>query len=327
MNTRKRNMVNYIAAGLLICFWLSMGSINVQAAEGGKLILSLQPSLDGEGNIKATSITGAELISPDGTVMANSVVSGGKAQFNLSGIDSGDYFIRVNGLADDLIPTRIDDATTDVNQFVGQKLRVTVIGNLSDPTYQIQTFSKGQGEHPVVMYSDGSNKNPEQYAYVLLSLKANPQKLEVNVLGTAYQLNTYSPTTANHPSTSTAVNPTFSDWMLGENSHAYDYNGTDSKCTTCHINMDNKPPAFTQIATINGWCYRCHYGKAGVDNGFIDATTLSVATAMPTVTTTPMPTETPVATTAAPTATPKTPAFEAILTICAVLIMVLVRRR
>ncbi|VVB94327.1 Uncharacterised protein [uncultured archaeon] len=318
MNTRKRNMVSYIATGLLICFSLSMGSTVVQAATGGKLMLSLQPGLDGEGDVKATSITKAELTSPDGIVMINGDVSGGTVQFNLSGIDAGDYFIRVNDLADDLVPTRIDDTATAINQFVGQKLRVTVIGNLSDPTYRIQTFSKGQGEHPVVIYSDGSNDIPEQYAYVLLSLKTSPQTLEINVLGTASQLNSYLPTAAIHPSTSTAINPAFSDWMLGENNHAYDYNGTDSKCKSCHINLDTKPAAFTQITTSNGWCYRCHYGKAGVDNGFIDATALSAATPMPT---------TPITATGQPTATTKTPAFEALLAISALLITVLSRKR
>ena len=319
MNNRKNNMVNYIAAGLLICFSLSMGSAAGQAATGGNLMLSLQPGLDGEGIVKATSIISAVLSSPDGTVMINGSVSGGTAAFNLSGIDAGDYFIKVNDLADDLVPTRIDDPTTVVNQFVGQKLRVTVIGNLSDPTYRIQTFSKGQGEHPVVMYSDGSNETPEQYAYVLLSLNSSPQEMDLNVLGTALQINSYSPTTATHPNTSTAVNPAFSDWMLGDNGHAYDYNGTDSKCNSCHINLDTKPADFTQIKTINGWCYRFHYGKAGIDNGFIDAIAPAV---------TPTPTVTPVPTTAAPTATPKTPAFEAFLAISALLLItVLVRRR
>ncbi len=91
-------MVNYIAAGLLICFLLSMGSTALQAAATGKLTLSLQTSLDGEGDVKATSITKAELISPDGITMINGNVSGGTAQFNLSGIDAGDYFISINVL-------------------------------------------------------------------------------------------------------------------------------------------------------------------------------------------------------------------------------------
>jgi hypothetical protein len=319
MNTCKRNKIIYTATGLLICFLLSMVSTALQAAAGGELMLSLQPELDGKGAVKVTSITKAELTGPDGTIMINGDVSGGSARFNLSGIDAGDYFIRVNDLDDDLVPTRIDDVATTIDQFVGQKLRVTVIGNLSDPTYRIQTFSKGQGEHPVVVYSDGSNEIPEQYAYVLLSLKTSPQELEINVIGTSYQLNSYSPITLIHPSTYTAFNPTFSNWMLGENNHANDYNGIDSKCNTCHVNMDTKPANFTKITTSNGWCYRCHYGKEGVVNGFIDTTALSAPL--------PIVTSTSVATIAAPTATPKIPEFEALMAISALLITVLVRRR
>lgn len=321
MNTHRKHLVNKSIIGLLIWLTLGIGLVAAQtpmAATAGKLTLSLQPSLDREGDLKATSITTAELLGPDGTVMINGIVAGGTAQFNLSGIAAGDYFIRVNGLADDLVPTRIDDPTKAISQFVGQMLRVTVIGSLSDPTYRVQTFSKGQGEHPVVVYSDGSNEVPETYAYVILSLKTSPAKLEINALGTASQLNNYTPTTATHPSTSTAVNPTFPTWMLGDKNHANDYNETDSKCNTCHVKLDTKPATFMQVATSNGWCYRCHYGKAGVDAGFIDTTALAA---------TPTATSTPIATTAAPTATPKTPAFEALLAISALLIMVLVRRR
>lgn len=320
MNTFKRSLVNKIAAGLLIFFLLSMGIVAVQAAEVGRLTLSLQPGLDREGDLKATSITGAELLGTDGTVIINGAIAGGSVQFNLSGIAAGDYFIRVNNLVDDLVPTRIDDPMKDINQFAGQKLRVTVIGNLSDPTYRAQTFSKGQGEHPVVMYSDGTNEIPEKYAYVILSLKTDPQKLEINVLGTASQLTGYTPDRATHPSTSTAVNPTFSEWMLGEGNHAFDYNGTDSKCNNCHINMDMKPATFTQIKTSNAWCYRCHYGKGGIDNGFIDPASLTAATPVSTI---PPPTTT----TVKPAATKKTPAFDALLAISALFITVLVRRR
>ncbi len=317
MNTHRKHLLNKSLIGLLVWLTLCIGLVAAQTTTG-RLTLSLQPSLDREGDIKATSITTAELLGPGGTVMITGTVAGGTAQFNLSGIAAGNYFIRVNNLADDLVPTRIDDPTKTINQFVGQKLRVTVIGSLSDPTYRVQTFSKGQGEHPAVVYSDGTNEAPETYAYAILSLKTSPQKLEINALGTASQLNNYTPTMPTHPSTSTATNSSFSEWMLGEKNHASDYNGTDSKCNTCHINLDTKPATFTQIRTLNGWCYRCHYGKAGVDEGFIDTTALAA---------TPTATSTPVATTAAPTATPKTPAFEALLAISALLIMVLVRRR
>ncbi|MCZ7382206.1 MAG: hypothetical protein O8C64_11640, partial [Candidatus Methanoperedens sp.] len=222
MNTHRKHLLNKSLIGLLVWLTLCIGLVAAQTTTG-RLTLSLQPSLDREGDIKATSITTAELLGPDGTVMKTATVAGGTAQFNLSGVAAGDYFIRVNNLADDIVPTRIDDPTKTINQFVGQKLRVTVIGSLSDPTYRVQTFSKGQGEHPVVVYSDGSNEVPETYAYAILSLKTSPAKLEINALGTASQLNNYTPTTATHPSTSTVVNPTFLTWMLGEKNHASDY--------------------------------------------------------------------------------------------------------
>ncbi len=319
MNTYRKHLVN--KSLIVLAVWFTLFTVMVAAqATTGRLILSLQPSLDGEGNIKATSINTAELLGTDGTVMITGTVAGGMAQFNLSGIAAGDYFIRLNGLSDDLVPTRIDDPTMAISQYVGQKLRVTVIGNLSDPTYQVMTFSKGQGEHPAVVYSDGSNEVPETYAYVILSLKTSPQKLEIRALGTASQLNSYTPTMPTHPSTPTATNPTFSAWILGTNNHASDYNGTDSKCNTCHVNFDTKPVTFAQVTTINGWCYRCHFGKAGVDAGFIDTTALAA-------TPTPTPMATTAVTTAAPTATPTTPAFEVVLAISALLVMVLVRRR
>ena len=318
MNTHRKHLFNKSLIVLVVWLTLSTGLVAAQAATtAGILTLSLQPGLDGKGDIKATSITSAELLGLDGAVIKTATLTGGTAQFDLGSIAGGDYFISVNNLADDLVPTRIDDPTKATNQYVGQKLRAIVIGNLSDPTYRILTFSKGQKEDAVVVYSDGTIKIPETYAYAILSLKTSPQKLDIRSLGTASLLNSYAPATANHPSTSTATKPSFPEWMLGEKNHATDYNGTDSKCNTCHINLDTKPATFTQITTFKGWCYRCHYGKTGVDKGFIDTTTLA---AMPTVT------STPIETTAAPAATPKTPAFEASLAISA-LIMVLVRRR
>ncbi len=324
MNTDRKHLIGKSIIGLTIWLILGIGLVAAQnsTAATGKLTLNLQPSLDGEGDIKATSITMAELLGTDGTVMVNGTVAGGIAQFDLSNVAAGDYFIRVNNLADDLVPTRIDDPAKAINQFVGQKLRVTLIGNLTGATYQIMTFSKGQREHPVVVYTDGTNETPETYAYVILSFKTSPQKLEIRALGTATQLNSYTPASVTHPSTSTSTNPTFSMWMLGDKNHAYDYNGTDSKCNTCHINLDTKPATFSLITINNGWCYRCHYGKIGIDAGFIDTTALLAATPTPATVT-----STPTATTAVPTATPSTPAFEALFAISALLITVLVRRR
>ncbi|MCZ7393023.1 MAG: hypothetical protein ABOK23_02985 [Candidatus Methanoperedens sp.] len=318
MNTCKISLVNKSMMGLLIWLVLITGLVAAQTSSGaGRLTLTLQPGLDGNGSIKATSIAKAELSNPDGTLVRTATIIGGKAQFDLSGVAPGDYFIRVNDLADDLVPTRIDDPSTAISQSVGQKLRVSEIdNNLSDPTYKIMTFSRGQGAPPVVGYSDGATLTPERYAYVILSLKTSPQKLEFRILGSAAQINSYTPTMPNHPST---LNPPFSTWMMGESNHASNYNGTDSNCNTCHVNLDTKPATFSDVSITNGWCFRCHYGKGGLYR-FIDTTVIS----------TPVPTTvipTPIATTVVPTATPGTPAFEAFLAISALLVAILVRRR
>jgi hypothetical protein len=330
MNTCKISLVNKSIMGLLIWLVLFTGLVAAQTSSGaGRLTLSLQPSLDSEGNIMATTITKAELLGTDGTVMVTGTTTGGTAQFNLSSIAPGDYFIRVNDLADDLVPTRIDDPSTAINEFVGQKLRVAVIGELYNPTYKIDTFSKGQGKQSVVGFSDGATLTPERYAYVILSLKTSPQKLEVRIIGSAAQINSYTPSMPNHPSTSTLTNPPFSKWIISETTildtrrtfksgHGYNYNGTDSNCNVCHVNMDTKPVTFSDVATTSGWCFRCHYGKGGADSGFIDTTVIS----------TPLPTTAaPTARTAASTATPGAPAFEAFLAISALMVVILVRRR
>lgn len=313
MNSQRKHLLNKSLIVLVVWLTLCIGLVAAQTTTG-RLTLSLQPGLDGKGDIKATSITSAELLGLDGAVIKTATLTGGKAQFDLGSIAGGNYFIRVNNLADDLVPTRIDDPLKATNQYVGQKLRATVIGNLSDPTYTISTHSKGQGHHPVVRYADGVIEAPERYCYVLLYQKTSPQKMEIRVLGTADLVTTFSPRTATHPSTPTSANPSFSTWLIFGKSHGIDYNGTDSKCNTCHINLDTKPANFSKVTSGNGWCYRCHYGKGGDDNGFLDTIALIAATSTSTET-------------AAPTATPKTPAFEALLAISALLIMVLVRRR
>ncbi len=314
MNTHKKHLLNKFLIGLVV-FTLCIGLAAAETATtAGILTLTLQPGLDGDGDIKATSITSAELLGLDGGVIKTATLTGGKAQFDLGSIAGGDYFIRVNNLADDLVPTRIDDPANATNQYVGQKLRAIVIGNLSDPAYTISTHSKGQGHHPVVRYADGEVEMPERYCYILIYQKTSPQKMEIRVLGTADLVTTFSPRTATHPSTPTSANPSFSTWLIFGKSHGIDYNGTDSKCNTCHINLDTKPANFSKVTSGNGWCYRCHYGKGGDDNGFLDTIALIAGT----------PTSTATAT---PTAAPKTPAFEALLAISALMVMVLVIRR
>ncbi len=335
--------------------------LGTRLAAAGTLTVSLSPSLDDDGVIRTMSIMKAVLSSPDGalpdgsfaisrggygvmynTAYKNATITNGTAQFNLSAGDTGDRFIRINDLNDNLIPIRIDDPTKDINQFVEQNLRVSVIGNLSDPTYRIKTFPNGQG-NPVVMCTDGTSVGFDS-VYIVLSLKTNPQKLEIDQLTNNLEMSypgnfsgniviivagsviDYTPTAPTHPSTSTSINPSFSKWVFREGSHRNDYSGNDSKCSTCHGNLNTKPASFSEIAVNNGFCFRCHYGKSGTDAGFagqIGCRHPYPAPQFTPATTTEKPTATP---TAIPTSIPKTPAFEALSAISALLVMILVRR-
>ncbi len=265
----------------------------IDSGAGGTLTVSLQPDLDGKGDIRATSITKALLSSPDGALPSDSFAIGsgvsgviyntayktatiinGTAQFNLSAEDEGDRFIRINDLNDNLIPTRIDDPTKNINQFVGRNARESVIGNLSDPTYRIKTFPNGQG-NPIVKCIDGTGVMFGSI-YTILSLKTNPQKLEINQLTNsltsgnimiidAGSVTNYKPATVVHPNTSTSMNQPFSKWVF---SHGDDYGGNDSKCGDCHGNLDAEPASFSEITLNYGFCFRCNYGKSGTDAGF-----------------------------------------------------------
>ncbi len=329
-------MKYHIIAVFVICLILGTG-----LAAAGTLTLTLEPSIDGKGDIKATSITQALLSRYDGIMIICRVyspcitykaatITNGTAKFNLSNEDAGTRYIMINNLSDDNIPTRIDDPTKDIQQFVGRKLQVSIIGSLSDPTYRIKTFTARQGyNHPLVNYPDG-NYSPEVLgrfggdAYTVLSLKTNPQRFQVITLGAPHlgknqEITDYTPTAPTHPSTSTSTNPSFSKWMYGEGSHGFDYGGNDSKCSICHGNLDTKPANFSDITVNNGFCFRCHYGKGGTDNGFIvDLTRFRPR--QPTTTTAKL--------TAAPTtAIPKTPGFEVLSVIAALLAVLLIGRK
>lgn len=313
-------MKYHTIAVFVICLILGTG-----LAAAGTLTVSLQPSLGGKGTIKAESITKADLVSPfispeEGSTYKTATIINGIAHFNLSANDTGDRFIRINDLNDNLIPTRIDDPTKDINQFVGENLRVSVIGNLSDPTYQIKTFTKTHGAWPRVWCSDGTSVEGENTAvYIIQSLKTNPQKLEIKELSyspdlvSSENITDYTPSAPTHPSTMTSINPPFSKWVFGDGSHGVDYGGNESKCNTCHGNLDTKPANldtkrdnFTDIPVNNGFCFRCHYGKSGTDAGFVGKPGCQHPYA-------------PATPTATPTAIPKTPAFEALSAIAALL--------
>jgi hypothetical protein len=135
--------------------------------------------------------------------------------------------------------------------------------------------------------------------------------------GRGQSINSFTPTASTHPSTSTSINPPFSKWMFGKGSHGNDYGGDDSKCSTCHGNLDTKPSKFSEITVNNGFCFRCHYGKGGSDKGFVLDTSAWYTPA----TTTAKPTASPT------TATSKTPAFEALSAIAALLAVLLIGRK
>ncbi len=352
MKKHKRNLVNKsIVVGLVISLIFGTGLV-----AAGTLTVILQPSLGSQGDtIRATSITKAVLSSIDGALPTNlfeiggggygvklnttyntATIINGTAQFNLSAGDAGDHFIRINDLNDNLIPIRIDDPTKGIAQFVGQNLRESVIGNLSDPTYRIKTFPNGQG-NPVVRCTDGTGVGFDS-VYIILSLKTNPQRLEINGLSNsvisgniviirAEKVTNFTPTAPTHPSTSTALNPPFSKWVFG---HGDDYGGNDSKCSNCHSNLDTKPASFSEITINNGFCFRCHNGKGGADAGFagqIGCMHSYVPYAHTSIAKTPSTTGVKYTASPTTTATPKTPAFEALLAISALLMAVLVKRR
>ncbi|MGB8216738.1 MAG: hypothetical protein WCE94_05480 [Candidatus Methanoperedens sp.] len=311
-----------IVVGLVVSLLLGTG-----LAAAGILTVSLEPSLDSNGTIKAASITKAEWFVPDGQFMVGGItykmatITNGTAEFNLSARDAGESFILINGLYDDPVPTHIDDTTKDVHQFVGKTLRVSVIGNPSDPTYLIKTFSKGQGKHPVIRcFINESGITSFESIYIKLSLKTIPQKFEtigIDVAsGAPAGITSYTPTALLHPSTLTSFNPPFSEWVF---KHGEDYGGNDSKCNTCHGNLEKRPEDFYTATVSNGFCFKCHFGKGGTDAGFSGSGCVQLG---PLVTT-----PTPVATAAKPTPTLKTPAFEALLAITALLMAVLVKRR
>ncbi len=322
--------MNNIIAGLLMILLISGTGL----ASAGTLTVSLSPSLDSKGDIiRVISITKAELLDTKVEITApaaiGTVVSDTTAIFNLSGVKPGDYFIRFNNRSDDIFPTLIDDPNKDINQFLGQTLRVSVIGNLSDPVYIFKTYLNGLGP---VNCSDGYQVS--QNTYMRLSLKTNPQRLEVNdveiyqreiyIIGIRTLID-YTPTTPNHPSTSTSTNPPFSKWVF---IHSIDYNGNDSKCSTCHGNLGTKPASFSEITVNSGFCYRCHSGPymptmvwlVQLDDCPYHPHATTISTSIPTLTSTP---------TASLTATsaPTTPAFEALSAIAALLAVILIKKK
>lgn len=242
-----------------------------EAATVGSLTLTLDPTIDIAGDtVKATSITSVDLLAPSGTTLASLTVAGGAAIVSLAGLTRGDYFLRVNGDDDDLVPTRVDDPTKDVSQRVGTMLRASFIGPANAPIYRINTYSTGQARPPVARFSDGTALAPTEQAYILVTL--SPPRVEFKVLGTAASILSYAPI-AVHVSNNVA----FDAWII--NTDGLDHHGDMFKadggpamCGTCHWNMGTKPSTYAAGKSTSGWCFHCHYGTAGSDNGFVDPT-------------------------------------------------------
>lgn len=235
---------------------------------GPTLTLALDGTLDGDdGDVKAATITSADLLDPTGAKLKGATITSGQAVFSLAGLLAGDYFIKVNGDADDLVPTRLDVPTTQsTTQTVGQKLRASLIGPAGSPVYRINTYPAGQGIGSVVRFSDGTAIASEQ-PYVILTMSSG--KVEFKVLGTSAPLCSQT-TMAVHPSNSAP----FDSWILntpGQPHHGDAFNADPQSCQACHMNMDMKPMMFAAISvTGGGSCFHCHYGSTGTDSGFID---------------------------------------------------------
>ncbi len=242
----------------------------VTPTSGPKLTLSLDSTLDGTGNIIVNSISSAILTDTGGTVVKTAQTTSGRAGFDLSQVAPGDYFITINDLSQDRIPTRIisigGDTIQDINQYVSRTLVSSLITVNYDTLFKIKTFFRGQEGHPVRKFSDGTDVSPEAYAYCILSLGAMPANLEIRIDGSAELLiRELAPRHGHHR---------FGTWILGISNHGIDPAGdpdsTSAQCGGCHQNFDRKPPAWSQISPMNGLCFKCHYGSAGTAAGMIN---------------------------------------------------------
>jgi hypothetical protein len=242
----------------------------VEAATVPAFTLSLDPTIDQPGDdVKAMSIVDAKLLDATGLVKAVATLSSGSAVFALKGLSPGDYFIQINGDANDLVPTRVEDPGSSLTQTVGQKLRASYVGPASAPMYRINTYSAGQNESPVVGYSDGG-VIPGEQPYVIYSFSTS--QLEIRLLGNAAPLTSLPlPRCVGH-----AYDPA-DGWLLNttnEDHHgdAFNADGGAAGCQTCHWYGSMKKYTFSALTPTDGWCYRCHYGTGGSSAGFVDPT-------------------------------------------------------
>jgi PKD repeat protein len=229
-------------------------TVTVTTASGPTLSLALDSSLNDTGaTTKATAITKAELLNSAGSVVGTATVTGGVAKFDLTGLSAVTYFIRVNDLADDLVPVKLDSTSVNASIYVGSGLNQASIGTLASPTYRIATFAKGQGNKGVVKYTSGAVTSPARYGYFILATAA--QTIEARVLGTGALLS----------SQTAGGSHSFSSWMLGSSNH-----GTKGSNCGCHGSLTSHPASYASVGESSGWCYKCHYGNTGTGAGLVD---------------------------------------------------------
>ena len=251
-------------------------TVTVVSVTAPTLTLSLNTTMDGTSTPIVTNITSAVLLDKSGAPVKTATIPDSiTAKFSLSGLTPGDYFIEINGLAGDRLPTRIGSTASDINQQVGLRLRNSIIGDLSNPTYRIKVYPSGLNSHPVVNYNTGFNES----IYNFVIVPGNTSKIEVRVLNSSEELSNFSTASLNHPFPTVS----FQNWILdfpgASTNHGRVYNNTDSNCNGCHGNLDTKVTPYSSITTGNGWCFRCHYGKTGPRNGFVDPR-VSIVTAI-----------------------------------------------
>jgi len=316
MNTKPANYADvgtgFSGAGSGWCFKCHYGGTNGGDSNGfvdpnvtptgATLTLTLNTSSFSAPNV--TSFTSAVLLNTAGVnVKTATIVNSITAQFDLTGLSIGDYFIEVNGLTNFHVPTRIDSTASNIFQSVNTGLRNSAIGNSTsnsvlgdvvNPTYRIKVYPPGSASsHPVVNFATGLNES--KFAFVIVSDRTN--KIEVRVLNTSEELSNFTGSSSNHdgytdPFTSLPVS--FQLWILGDTknpsdpagvayigNHGHLYNAstdaTTSACSGCHPNLDTKPATFPPQTGIakSGWCFRCHYGAAGPRNGFVDSSVVT----------------------------------------------------
>ncbi len=273
---------------------LMIAGASTATAAAPNLTLTLNNTMDGMSPSLVNNITSAMLLDTSGNNVATAALPDNMtAQFNLSGIIPGEYFIEVNGLAGDHLPTRIDSNASNINQSAGLRLRNSVIGDISNPTYRIKVYPSGNppvvnSSHPVVNYATGANES----IYNFVIVPGNISRIEVRVLNTSAELSNFTPSSDTHPGGANFPSEPFQIWILGDitdstgafiGNHGHLFNSTADTCSGCHGNVSTKLPNYSDItppftsSPAGGWCFKCHNGPGGPRNGFVDPTVVVAA--------------------------------------------------